>query len=497
MGKLLNNSGKLSKLEIAHMKEVRKMVTNKWDDLGFLEGLKGHVKPNIAMLFESKTQQMLDDKTEDLEFAAELDKFKQEIKETQNNKFYATIGVSSSYDDIYNKKNVMTDEQISAFDEEGEPLQDQIIDIEYQQKNLFKGLKTLNNQTQEEYLREWGVVTRWNYNEPSHHNHYRELCSQKDWNQTLITKINEISASVHQRTNRGGANQVMAHTNMKPLFEALEYTHTGDDGIMVLGSRYKILFTDDIDENQITVKYDFTERDKKGDFVLIPISTNNVGEMALKLYHIVDDKEIVDEYKRKCTGFILVDNYTQNEENSDMEYFHKNLAKSLKISDGTNNISIGVNTDNIVTGTNNSIGTSNMPDAIKKAMTPEVKDYKDLLGMKPKQIFKSPGIFTSERDISVVELSSTNFRRLKTTWSPEFAQDIQAYNCFDVDKELLNMLTEHLGMELNKEEMVVINKANTCDELLVAMDSLGFTLSSTVYDPMDFSPKKYWIKSEE
>lgn len=44
----LLNSGEIGNIGEKH----RKQIKNKWDGLGFLEGLKGHVKPNIAKLYE-------------------------------------------------------------------------------------------------------------------------------------------------------------------------------------------------------------------------------------------------------------------------------------------------------------------------------------------------------------------------------------------------------------------------------------------------------------
>jgi hypothetical protein len=37
----------------------RKNITDKWENLGFLDGLKGHVKPEIAVLYESYPSSVL------------------------------------------------------------------------------------------------------------------------------------------------------------------------------------------------------------------------------------------------------------------------------------------------------------------------------------------------------------------------------------------------------------------------------------------------------
>jgi hypothetical protein len=47
--------------------------------------------------------------------------------------------------------------------------------------------------------------------------------AQKDWNQTLITKINQTSATIFKATHTGGANVVLIPDTLKELFKTLEY----------------------------------------------------------------------------------------------------------------------------------------------------------------------------------------------------------------------------------------------------------------------------------
>lgn len=39
-------------MDIKDMKKLREEAQSKWDSLGFLEGLKSHIKPEIAELYE-------------------------------------------------------------------------------------------------------------------------------------------------------------------------------------------------------------------------------------------------------------------------------------------------------------------------------------------------------------------------------------------------------------------------------------------------------------
>jgi hypothetical protein len=68
---------------------------------------------------------------------------------------------------------------------------------------------------------------RWDYNgwkRLPNNNGY----TQKDWNQTLITAINQISAQIHKSTLRGGANFVVVSSEVSAVLEDLEYFHVSN-----------------------------------------------------------------------------------------------------------------------------------------------------------------------------------------------------------------------------------------------------------------------------
>jgi hypothetical protein len=70
---------------------------------------------------------------------------------------------------------------------------------------------------------------RWDYNG------YKRLpqtnaYTQKDWNQTLITAINQISAQIHKSTLRGGANFIVVSSEVSAIFDDLEYFHVSNAG---------------------------------------------------------------------------------------------------------------------------------------------------------------------------------------------------------------------------------------------------------------------------
>ena len=52
--------------------------------------------------------------------------------------------------------------------------------------------------------------------------------TQKDWNQTLVTKINQVSAQIHKTTLRGGGNWIVVSSEISAVFDDLEYFHVSN-----------------------------------------------------------------------------------------------------------------------------------------------------------------------------------------------------------------------------------------------------------------------------
>ena len=62
MGHLLN-SGQVGNIGTNSMKLIREDVINKWDKLGFLDGLNGYSKDNVAQLFENQASYLINEQT--------------------------------------------------------------------------------------------------------------------------------------------------------------------------------------------------------------------------------------------------------------------------------------------------------------------------------------------------------------------------------------------------------------------------------------------------
>jgi hypothetical protein len=64
MGYLLK-SGEVGNIGLKHQKAIREATVNKWESLGFLEGLEGHIRENIALLYENQASVLINETTTD------------------------------------------------------------------------------------------------------------------------------------------------------------------------------------------------------------------------------------------------------------------------------------------------------------------------------------------------------------------------------------------------------------------------------------------------
>ena len=128
---------------------------------------------------------------------------------------------------------------------------------------------------------------------------------QYDWNQTLVTKINQASANICRSTHNC-ATTLEVNTKTHKLLETLEYydiTHH------TMGNRYTVIINDDIEDNVIILyhKTEFIsklskEKNEDGWYELI-----NIPKTECTI-------EEVKEYEYICSGYVEILNYN-NEEN--------------------------------------------------------------------------------------------------------------------------------------------------------------------------------------
>ena len=53
------SSGQVGTIELNEQRRIREAVQNRWDRLGFTEGLEGSLKENIATLYENEAKYLI------------------------------------------------------------------------------------------------------------------------------------------------------------------------------------------------------------------------------------------------------------------------------------------------------------------------------------------------------------------------------------------------------------------------------------------------------
>ena len=72
----------------------------------------------------------------------------------------------------------------------------------------------------------------------------------------------------------------------------------------------------------------------------------------------------------------------------------------------------------------------------------------------------SPGIDIPEINVKLIsDTVAAKTRKLKAQWTPEFAQDLNAYHSIDAEAELTSILSEYISMEIDLEilDMLIVN----------------------------------------
>jgi len=132
-------------------------------------------------------------------------------------------------------------------------------------------------------------TTDWNYKVVESY-----LNEQNDWNQTLITKINQISAQIFKTTLSGSANCIALCSKLKPLIETLLFYKDG-----YLAEKYKVIIDDSLDSDTILVYKDNPKNDK-----YFKIIDGNIHELPRS-----NDEEEYQEYLKKHYGRVIIQNY--------------------------------------------------------------------------------------------------------------------------------------------------------------------------------------------
>ena len=78
-------------------------------------------------------------------------------------------------------------------------------------------------------------------------------------------------------------------------------------------------------------------------------------------------------------------------------------------------------------------------------------------------------------------------RKLKAQWTPEFAQDLNAYQALDAEAELTSIMSEYISLEIDLEILdMLIQDASAADEYWSAKNNQGLNSARNGFDDLGF-----------
>jgi hypothetical protein len=78
-------------------------------------------------------------------------------------------------------------------------------------------------------------------------------------------------------------------------------------------------------------------------------------------------------------------------------------------------------------------------------------------------------------------------RKLKAQWTPEFAQDLNAYQALDAEAELTSIMSEYISLEIDLELLdMLIQDASAADEYWNAQNNKNLNSDKTAFDDLGF-----------
>ena len=153
---------------------------------------------------------------------------------------------------------------------------------------------------------------RWDYNG------WKRLAqttsyTQKDWNQTLITAINQLSAQIHKSTLRGGANWIVVSSEVSAIFDDLEYFHVsnaapeqdqynmGIERVGTLSGRYQVYRDPYFPANQVLIGHKGTSLLDTG-YIYAPYVPLQLTPTMYNPFNFTPIKGIMTRYAKKMVN---------------------------------------------------------------------------------------------------------------------------------------------------------------------------------------------------
>ena len=137
--------------------------------------------------------------------------------------------------------------------------------------------------------------------------------TQKDWNQTLITAINQLSAQIHKSTLRGGANWIVVSSEVSAIFDDLEYFHVsnaspeqdqynmGIERVGTLAGRYQVYRDPYFPPNQILIGHKGTSLLDTG-YIYAPYVPLQLTPTMYNPFNFTPIKGIMTRYAKKMVN---------------------------------------------------------------------------------------------------------------------------------------------------------------------------------------------------
>ena len=154
---------------------------------------------------------------------------------------------------------------------------------------------------------------RWDYNGWRRVNGLTTSYTQKDWNQTLITAINQLSAQIHKSTLRGGANWIVVSSEVSAIFDDLEYFHVsnaspeqdqynmGIERVGTLAGRYQVYRDPYFPANQVLIGHKGTSLLDTG-YIYAPYVPLQLTPTMYNPFNFTPIKGIMTRYAKKMVN---------------------------------------------------------------------------------------------------------------------------------------------------------------------------------------------------
>ena len=154
---------------------------------------------------------------------------------------------------------------------------------------------------------------RWDYNGWKRLGASAVPYTQKDWNQTLITAINQISAQIHKSTLRGGANWIVVSSEISAIFDDLEYFHVsnaspeqdqynmGIERVGTLAGRYQVYRDPYFPANQVLMGHKGTSLLDTG-YIYAPYVPLQLTPTMYNPFNFTPIKGIMTRYAKKIVN---------------------------------------------------------------------------------------------------------------------------------------------------------------------------------------------------